>query len=585
MPESHHAVKPSLSFAKLVATPTDTAWSQAYNAGNLFACLSLSLQEASDEVSLQAVGKDILNLLESEFFTLEEKNTATIKEAITASLTKLPSAVTANLTLAHYKDNTLTVFIVGQGKVVMKRGEKIGVLLEKHTPSDQTVTSASGILSNADTVVLQTGAFAEGLPEQTVSGALELALPNDIVEALSPPMHEQDNGAQAAIVVSYHGTAPHVITEEVIETEEPTIASLYEQEATATEDDSAEKETGRKLPSFHFPKLPSLNVKLNHRKKLYLTIAVILLFLLAASIFFAVQKQNADQQQQLFQTIYTPAEQLYEEGHGLESLNKSLSRDSYLKAQKLLKEGEGKITKGTAEYQKMQDLLTKVESGLRNATIGKSSNAKEATAPANSLLAIEKETPDGLAFGQDGTSVYVVTDSAVTTVTKSSGSKKDVIKNNNAWSAPRAVVPYQGNIYILEKQGILKYVTGTKSSYFTGTAPDLTQASGMAIDGSVWIVLKNGKILKYTRGKEDSFSLTGLDKPLQNATKIVTNIDMDSVYVLDNGNSRVVKFDKKGAYQNAYSSDVLANAKDFEIFEKDKKIFILSDNKIWEIPM
>src|SRR6185312_10453942 len=123
MPEAP-AAKVSLSFAKLVATPTETAWSQAYNAGNLFLCLSLSKQEEDEETSLHALGKDLFNVLQSEFFTLQEKNIDHIKRAIHTSLTSVPQNVTCCLTLAFFKDATLLVFISGNGKIVMKRGEK-----------------------------------------------------------------------------------------------------------------------------------------------------------------------------------------------------------------------------------------------------------------------------------------------------------------------------------------------------------------------------------------------------------------------------------------------------------------------------
>ena len=66
MPEVQSAPKLSLSFAKLVATPTDITWSQAYNAGNLFVCISLTgnEEERDKELSLQAFGKDLFNVLQ-----------------------------------------------------------------------------------------------------------------------------------------------------------------------------------------------------------------------------------------------------------------------------------------------------------------------------------------------------------------------------------------------------------------------------------------------------------------------------------------------------------------------------------------
>src|SRR5580700_636902 len=104
MPEAQHASKLSLSFAKLVATPTETSWSQAYNAGNVFICISLTTDIPNEETSLHGIGKELFNVLQSEFFTLEEKNIAAIKTAIDTSLKQVPEQIKTSLTLAFFKD-------------------------------------------------------------------------------------------------------------------------------------------------------------------------------------------------------------------------------------------------------------------------------------------------------------------------------------------------------------------------------------------------------------------------------------------------------------------------------------------------
>ncbi|MBA3723943.1 MAG: hypothetical protein H0W89_03535, partial [Candidatus Levybacteria bacterium] len=121
--------------------------------------------------------------------------------------------------------------------------------------------------------------------------------------------------------------------------------------------------------------------------------------------------------------------------------------------------------------------------------------------------------------------------------------------------------------------------------YFTTDAPNLSQATGMAIDGSVWIVQKDGKVLKYTRGEADTFAVSGLNKPLNKPSKIVTEITMANIYILDNGNRRIVQIDKKGTFQKEYSAAVLATAKEFEVDQKNNRILVLSDNKVWELPL
>ena len=66
----------NLAFSKVVATPTPTAWSQAYSAGSLFAAISLYSPQIpqTEENNLNNIGKDLISTLESEFFTLENKD-------------------------------------------------------------------------------------------------------------------------------------------------------------------------------------------------------------------------------------------------------------------------------------------------------------------------------------------------------------------------------------------------------------------------------------------------------------------------------------------------------------------------------
>jgi len=603
MPEAQSAPKISLSFAKLVATPTDSSWAQAYNAGNLFICVSLTAPdediENDEDLSLQALGKDLFSVFQSEFFTLQEKNTASIKEAIRTSLASIPDNITVSLTVAFFKDTTLLVFIAGSGKVVMKRSEKAGVLLTKKDEPSEEILSASGFVKNADTIVLETGQFADGIPQDTIKQALTLMLPTDIVEALSPQVHKQDNGAQAAIVISC-GAASTPEPMEEVDDEEQNIPSHYPSQNISepalqdTQTDESEKSEGGKsfrLPSFKLPRLPKLSFRLplNHRRKLFLNIAIIIAVLLVLSVVFTVKKYHDSKQQQLFQSIYPPAQQYYSEGQGLASVNPSMSQDSYQKAKNLLKNGESKFPQGSTDYQQIADLLAKVQNALQGNVAGQSANVSAVTPQAHSLLAVEQAT-SGLAYGQDDKDVYVITNTSITQISKSDGTSKNIIKNNNNWSEPSAIVPYDGNIYVLDqKKGLLKFVTGSggygASTYFKGSAPDLTQATGMAIDGSVWLLFKDGTIMDYTKGTSNGLTVSGLLKPLANPTKIVTDITMESVYVLDRGNDRIVQFDKHGKYQNAYSSSVIANATDFDVSEQDKTLTILSGGKAWKLAM
>ena len=95
----------------------------------------------------------------------------------------------------------------------------------------------------------------------------------------------------------------------------------------------------------------------------------------------------------------------------------------------------------------------------------------------------------------------------------------------------------------------------------------------------------NGTINKYTRGEEESFEITGLTTNFSSPTRILTSEDFDNIYILDRGNSRIVVLDKEGKFVSSYSANVIKNAKDFDVNEANKKIFVLSGDKVYQIDL
>ena len=113
--------------------------------------------------------------------------------------------------------------------------------------------------------------------------------------------------------------------------------------------------------------------------------------------------------------------------------------------------------------------------------------------------------------------------------------------------------------------------------------PDFSKATSITIDNNVYVLFSGGTVSKYFKGNSQDFSLKGLDKPMSSPTRIYSNPDFDNIYILDNGNSRILAFDKTGNFKAQYQAQVIKNAKDFEVLEKDKKIFVLSSGKVYQI--
>ena len=586
----------NIIFSNIVSTPTLSSWAQAYNAGKLFAVLSLQGNldlSGDDDQSLGATGKKILNSLEQEFFTLETKDLKSIKGAVEITIQKIPDDVKASFVITAIVNNIAYLFVLNKGRVNLKREDKIGTIIDGEKDQDK-LKAASGFLKDKDIIILQTEQFTTLVSEDRLSSSLDHQPPSEISETLAPFVHEAEEGGAAAVIIEYkeekglfeEETAKE--QEKGAETEE--VIEEKEDENDNIEQPKYEEENFVEKSSFFYAlkekiRLPKMKIRVNHSKKIFLTIALVILVVLVSGIYFAYKNQQDNKVKAVFSQYYPDAEKKYEEGKALVDLNQSLARDSFLASQKTLNEVKDKLPKGSTEEKQVLDLLGKVNSSLSSTSGVSSSSAKEVGSSESSILSFEN-THSGNYFFASDKNIYYIDDKGVNV--NDGTTSKTIIKNNSTWKTPGGLGVYFGNIYVLDKNdGILKFASGSyaQSAYFIGTAPDLTKASSIAIDGSIWILFSNGNITKFTKGAVDNFSVSGLDIKFSNPSRIYTDLNINNVYVLDNGNSRIVVLGKDGKYKAQYQSGILKTAKDFDVQESAKKIFVLSGGKIYEIDL
>lgn len=162
---------------------------------------------------------------------------------------------------------------------------------------------------------------------------------------------------------------------------------------------------------------------------------------------------------------------------------------------------------------------------------------------------------------------------------------------------PAAVSSYFGNFYILDPQAnrLLRYLptadgyNATPESYFPeDQAVDLTNAVDLAIDGAIYILFADGRISKYEAGQPVEFSLTGLDRPLNNPVAIFTAPDeeVQYLYVADAGQQRIVQLEKNGRFVRQFkpSADqgtTFSNLQDVFVDEIGGRMYILDSNNLY----
>lgn len=579
----------NVSFAKIVASPTSSSWSQAYNAGNLFIVLSLEKKDDAGE-QLNSLGKSFFNDLEAEFFTLEEKTLNTISHVLEESVGKIPSNVGVSLTVAFIKQNTLYIYLIGAGKIMLKRKERFGALLKQSEPAEPTrsLESASGIMENEDILILETEQFSSLISPKELLAAFELSLPSDIAESLSPTIHKADNGAASAIILRYHGLTSSPFEEN----EDDILPPSHSQHITQNE--KQEEPDEAPAHSSQLPLLSRLKQKILHipifglpKRKLYLVFALIVIGgILIVSVIMTITKQQETKNKALLHEIIATATKSIDEGKELEGLNKNVARDDFLKAKKTLEEGKEKFPPDSEEEKEIVSLLTTVNDYLK----GPSAESLTLKEGAENMLLEKQKSKDVLFASEDESYVYILKKNIILRIDKNSKKEEEIVKNDDFWTDLGGFDSYNGNLYVLDrKKGVLKFTDTadgyTQSDYFKDKSPDLALAMDMSIDSSVFILKSDGKILKFTKGAQDAFAISSLIQPFKSPTRIFTNADTASLYILDAGNNRLVRLAKNGTFEKDFASTAFGSTKDIVVSEKDKKGLVLANDKIYEFPL
>lgn len=585
--------KNAFDVAKIVATPTSHSWSQAYNAGNFFAVLSIAKpEEETSSDLLNTLGKSIIDSLEEEYFTLEVKDLASIKQAISVVFEKIPSDISATFAAASKThDNILYIFVKGQGRILLKREGNLGTILRG---DDKAISCASGHLKDNDVVILATEKFLEIVPDEKILSTIDNFSSSEIVETLAPLVHEKEEGEACAMTIRFRDLKSQ------LEIESPDLSQESSDEAEPRSEESIQiQETPS---SFILEKILSFKkgwftkaLQLNHRKKIFLTVAALLAATLLISIVSSVKKQQDEKIQAILKEVVGKAEKKYDEGQGLVSLNRTLAKEDFLEASKILNEGKNKLPVNSKEQKQITEFLKKVEDALTSVSDTSSVEPKVEDSNRSPLLLYESKLSQSQrktrSFTQDDKNIYFADLNAVTVVDKSSKKETTLIKNDGQWQNASGVGLYFDNVYILDKKlgQIHKFVKDDKgysrTNYLSSeTKPNFPNVLSMAIDNSIWMLLKDN-ILKFTRGKQEGFKISGLEVQFNNPTRLFTSLDLDNLYILDNGNNRIVVLGKDGAYKMSYQAKIISKAEDFEVLEKDKLIYILSSGKIYRIDL
>lgn len=163
---------------------------------------------------------------------------------------------------------------------------------------------------------------------------------------------------------------------------------------------------------------------------------------------------------------------------------------------------------------------------------------------------------------------------------------------------PVASATYDENYYLLDvvANDVLRFrpvgsgVYAQPEGYFgINSGVDLSQATDLAIDGTVFIMFSDGTISRYSSGTRAEFDedLATLPSPIGLPGAIFISQGMGSLYILDGENDRVVQVTTEGLYQRQLSAPnrLFANATDIFVNSGETYLWVVGPGGVTRLPL
>ncbi|HJY98575.1 MAG TPA: hypothetical protein VJ227_02595, partial [Patescibacteria group bacterium] len=462
------------------------------------------------------------------------------------------------------------------------------------------------------------------ITQEVINNALEFENPSSAIESFAPTVHATgDLGSLGTVVVKF---GEKQVFEQVSPVEDQPAESV-----PPSSKPEYFKNVRNKVFAFAnglIEKLPKKSVyvkspfnedAVSQSKKLTFSVALILLLVLAVSIGFGIRQKRINDTKEKYRGILAEAQSEVDQAIGLASTSPERSRELFVSSVGKLKEIE---TLGVKD-EKVDDLRKKIDDS-RAAILG------EYLSPSSLFLDLSLLSSGfrGEEIAASGGEIYILDTSgkrlvSVSFETKKSkvvagpaqideafglasyedrafvlmsdgiyevGATKDKVIDKS-WDGDALIKAFAGNMYILDKSGGAIYRYQSQGSSFgdrglwlaAGTSVDFSDAGSWVIDGAVYVLYPNSKILKYSLGSPQAFSVSGVIPEIGTVDALYADADNTGLYLLDRAGKRVVVIDKKGKYVAQYTGDQIENATNLVVSETDRKIILLTGDKLYSL--
>ncbi len=620
--------------AKVTAAPGASGWAQVHEftsddperrrvRGKLIAVIATN--KAEEGIDTITSGREIISRLHEEYFGPNEGNPFDLLRDATQKVADEFGEGKGEVEIAAcaFVEGVIYSTASGGARVMISRDSALATILV----SEDRVITASGYPKEGDLMLLATKAFFQMVSAGVVKTALATGSPEAAAETFNPIIHgAAGSGNVGAVVMKFNKENEAFNSREAVQSED------QKEKLPASPKDKPVniiRQRARALFSKFRSKIPERSIYIksgmgdevtSQSKKMTFSAGVILLVILVISIGFGIRQKSINDLKKKYQGILQIAQSDVDQAIALASVSPDKSRELFIDSEQKLKQIQDLKVTDT----KVNDLQKKIEES-KGAILGE----YDGTPTLFLDLSLLSSGFTGDAISASGGNIYILDKSGKRVVSVGVDTKKSkvvagpsVIDNaadlaayqdtayilatdgiyqvglaktkviDKTWAGDALISAFAGNMYVLDKTGnqVYRYSGQTGGTFgpqqkwlSASTTANFSGAVAWGLDGAVYVLYPNSRVLKYSLGSPQNFSISGVLPEIGNIDAIYADPDNQDIYLLDKAGKRVVAIDKKGNYKAQYTDDQIAAAKSLVVSEAQKEIILLTGDKLLSI--
>ena len=618
--------------SKITGTPDESGWAQVHEfkpeepglinlRGSLFAVISTKGGGTSGVESV-AFGRNLITKIHDTYFG---NTTASAFSALTDAVEKGKSESRnfegeVEIAAVSLVGQVVYSAAYGGAEVAILRKDSFAKILESKS---EKVISASGYPKEGDILIVGTSGFLEIFSVGSLKKAFLQSDLKGATDGIVTALHSgNDKGSLGVFFLKFEPESSDSSQAALQPAKEPASATSKIPSRTKLSasigalSDSFSSKLTKKLPERKIYIKGQEEEKDAGRKKIAVTVGIILLVLLLVSIGFGIRQNRISKEKGRYETRLSSAQHEFDEAQSLLGLDPKRDRELFVesstKVNEMLAEGisdseldglkvkldeqQGAIL---GEYTQETDLFVDLAL-LTDGFSGDDLAASEGSLyvldkNGKKIVRVELDTKKSVVFAgpdqvDDANLVAGYSDFAYTLnpdgIWEVGEDKKQLFEGT--WGEGAMLYAYAGNLYLLNKDdsSINRYAAipdgfaDGQSWLIEDLDPDFSKVISWTIDGSIWLLDDGGRILKFSLGNQQNFKIKGVIPQMLNPKEIYTNEEQEYLYVLDPDESRIVVISKEGDYKAQYKSEKIKEAKDLTVSESEGKIILLTGDKL-----